>query len=77
MTDPIGGATPENGERPPQPPTPLIVGVKFREVGQVYDYDAGALPLRRGDRVIVQTERGNTLGTVVAAPRPIPTGDRE
>jgi len=63
-------------ERPPDqnraPATLSIVPVKFRHTGQVYEYDAGALPLRSGDRVLVQGERGNDLGTVVMAPRAVP-----
>jgi len=64
-------------DSPPPPPTISLVGVKFREVGQVYDFDAGTLPLRRGDRVMVQGDRGHTLGTVVAVRAvPVGAGDR-
>jgi cell fate regulator YaaT (PSP1 superfamily) len=65
-------------ERPPEQnrsaATVSVVAVKFRHTGQVYDFDAGALPLRHGDRVVVQAERGNDLGTVVVAPRAVPGG---
>ncbi len=44
---------------------PLVVGVRFRATGQVYDFDAGLLHLQRDDRVLVETERGPALGTVV------------
>jgi cell fate regulator YaaT (PSP1 superfamily) len=50
------------------------VDIQFRDTGRVYDYDAGSLPLRRGDRVIVQSERGTSLGTVVDGPRLVPAG---
>src|SRR5262247_3690828 len=53
-------------------PTVSIVTVKFRHTGEVYRYDAGSLPLRPGDRVIVQSERGGNLGTVTLAPQAIP-----
>jgi cell fate regulator YaaT (PSP1 superfamily) len=48
---------------------PLIVGVRFRPAGQIYDFDAGALQLQRDDRVLVETERGPTLATVAVPPR--------
>jgi cell fate regulator YaaT (PSP1 superfamily) len=50
-----------------------VVGVQFRPTGQIHEYDAGALPLRSGDRVVVQVNRGTTLGTVARAPRAVDT----
>lgn len=51
------------------PPThPLVVGVRLRAAGHVYDFDPGPLVLRRDDRVLVETEQGPTLGTVVMPP---------
>jgi cell fate regulator YaaT (PSP1 superfamily) len=47
---------------------PLVVGVRLRPGGPVYDFDPGALPLRHDDRVLVETERGPALGTVVTPP---------
>ena len=47
----------------------LAVGVRFRPNGKVYDFDPGPLVLTRDDRVLVETERGPALGTVVVAPR--------
>jgi cell fate regulator YaaT (PSP1 superfamily) len=64
-------APPESAEGTPQtPPNSTVVGVQFRAVGQVHQYDAGALPLRCGDRVVVQVNRGTSLATVATAPRP-------
>jgi cell fate regulator YaaT (PSP1 superfamily) len=50
----------------------LAVGVRFRPSGKVYDFDPGPLVLARDDRVLVETERGPALGTVVVAARPRP-----
>jgi cell fate regulator YaaT (PSP1 superfamily) len=55
---------------------PLIVGVRLRPAGQVYDFDPGPLILRREERVLVETERGPTLGTVVVPPTRRPTSRR-
>src|SRR5688572_27155942 len=51
------------------------VGVRFRPAGKIYDFDPGLLVLVRDDRVLVETERGPALGTVVVPARPR-TGQR-
>jgi cell fate regulator YaaT (PSP1 superfamily) len=51
----------------------LAVGVRFRPSGKVYEFDPGPLVLAREDRVLVETERGPALGTVVVPPRLRPT----
>jgi cell fate regulator YaaT (PSP1 superfamily) len=52
---------------------PVVVGIRFRAAGQIYDFDPGGLLLQRDDRVLVETERGPTLATVAVAPtrRPV------
>jgi len=49
-------------------PLALVVSVRLRPGGPVYDFDPGSLVLARDDRVLVETERGPSLGTVVAPP---------
>jgi cell fate regulator YaaT (PSP1 superfamily) len=45
---------------------PLIVGIRFAEVGKIYHFDASALPeIKVGDFAIVETTRGKQLGEVV------------
>ncbi len=46
-----------------------IVSVKFRTAGKQYDFLCDSLELAAQDQVIVETDRGQSLGTVVAAPR--------
>jgi len=48
--------------------SPRMVAVRLRDGGTVYDFDAGALALRPHDRVLVETDRGPTLGTVIGVP---------
>ena len=55
----------------PTPPSVTVVGVQFDANGGVHQYDAGTLPLRIGDRVLVQVARGTSMGTVAAAPHAI------
>jgi len=49
-----------------------IVKVQFHTAGKLYDFNAGNLELKPGDRVIVETERGRSIATVVVAPVEFP-----
>ncbi len=46
-----------------------IVSVKFRTAGKNYDFLCKNLELAPQDQVIVETDRGQSLGTVVSSPR--------
>lgn len=50
----------------------LIVSIRFRENGKVYDFAAGDLRPQVGAHVVVETARGVECGEVVAACREIP-----
>ena len=43
-----------------------VVSIQFHPAGKMYDFNAGTLDLKSGDRVVVETERGIGLGTVVS-----------
>jgi len=60
----MGEGSPEASE--------VAVGIRFRPSGKIYDFDPGLLTLERDDRVLVETERGPALGTVVVPPQPKP-----
>jgi cell fate regulator YaaT (PSP1 superfamily) len=49
-----------------------IVKIQFHTAGKLYDFNALNHDLREGDRVIVETERGRSIATVVVAPRELP-----
>lgn len=49
-----------------------LVGVSFHCAGKVFDFNALDLDLPIGTSVIVETERGRALGTVVKAPEITP-----
>ncbi len=59
-TDPFEGAS----------DTPKIVGISLRPTGHIYSYLAGSGDLRRGQRVLVDTEGGTRIGTVEVEPHP-------
>ena len=54
---------------------PRVVCVCFRRAGRAYQFDAGELDLRPGDRVVVRTARGLEIGTVRGGPEDIPTSE--
>ncbi|HEX7373033.1 MAG TPA: stage 0 sporulation family protein [Thermodesulfobacteriota bacterium] len=45
-----------------------VVGVKFRDLGRIYDHDSTGFTLKERDIVVVETERGPELGFVVRMP---------
>ena len=49
-----------------------ILGLKFRDYGQVYYFDSGPFVVNDGDRVIVNTDQGMSLGRVVLIKDPAP-----
>jgi cell fate regulator YaaT (PSP1 superfamily) len=52
---------------------PDVVGVRFRDVGKIYHFDAtGFEDLEPGEYVVVETSRGQEVGRVVLAPADVP-----
>ncbi len=49
-----------------------IVGVRFKEKGKTYTFDATDVDLNKGDKTIVNTENGLAIGVVVAEVMPLP-----
>ncbi len=45
-----------------------IVTIQFTKAGKMYDFDAGALELAKGDYLVVETERGVGVGQVIKPP---------
>lgn len=46
-----------------------IVKAQFHTAGKLYDFGAGELDLKPGDKIVVETERGRSIATVVTHPR--------
>ena len=51
------------------PAAKQLVGIQFRPTGSIHKFDAGRLAVSLGDQVVVQTEHGQRLGTVIVDPR--------
>lgn len=49
-----------------------IVGVRFKERGKVYSFDAGDISLKKDEKVIVNTENGLAIGSVATEIRKLP-----
>ena len=47
---------------------PKIVAVAFQTTGHLHNYLAGELALRRGDRVLVDADSGERIGTIIVEP---------
>jgi cell fate regulator YaaT (PSP1 superfamily) len=54
-----------------------IIGVRFKSCGKIYDFAVDGLQVRKGDTVVVESEFGLSIGSVVVGPRPGESDDRE
>jgi len=63
------GTSDDGSGSPPLEGRGYAAGVRFAPSGQVVEVDTGTLRLRRGDRVLVDGDRGPTVGTVTLPPR--------
>ena len=52
-----------------------VVGVRFKEVGKVYYFDPKGIPMKKGDRAIVETARGMECGEVAMENREVDDGN--
>ena len=55
----------------------VVIGVRFKEDGKTYDFDAGRLTLKKGAMVMVETVRGPECGEVVTDPRTVADSELE
>ncbi|MBN2654017.1 MAG: stage 0 sporulation family protein [Nitrospirae bacterium] len=44
---------------------PEVVGIRFRTCGKIYDFDPGSLDIKKGDRIVVESDFGLNIGVVV------------
>jgi len=54
-----------------------VIGIRFKSCGKIYDFEVNGIDVSRGDRVIVESEFGLSIGYVVVGPHHIenPTKD--
>ena len=46
---------------------PIVIGVKFNNNSKIYTFDAAGVECEEGDLVVVDTQKGNELGSVAKA----------
>jgi len=46
-----------------------IVGIQFKDYGKIHYFNSGHFVLKKGDRVVVETEQGQELGSVCLEPK--------
>jgi len=44
---------------------PEVVGIRFKRCGRIYEFEINGTEVRRGDLVIVESEFGLSIGTIV------------
>jgi cell fate regulator YaaT (PSP1 superfamily) len=54
-----------------------IIGVRFKSCGKIYDFAIDGLQVRKGDTVVVESEFGLSIGSVVVGPHARESSDRE
>ena len=53
----------------------IVVGVRFKEAGKVYNFDPTGLDFELGEKVVVETARGIECGEVAAEPADVPENE--
>jgi len=56
---------------------PDIVGIRFKSCGKIYEFDANDLALRKGDKVVIDSEFGLSIGAVVEPPHPLESSQKD
>jgi cell fate regulator YaaT (PSP1 superfamily) len=56
---------------------PDVVGIRFKSCGKVYDFLIDGLEVRKGDSVVVESDFGLSIGSVIVGPHPSERTDRE
>jgi cell fate regulator YaaT (PSP1 superfamily) len=56
---------------------PDVVGVRFKPCGKIYDFEVDGLEVRKGDLVVVESELGINLGTIIIEPRTADDSDKK
>ena len=53
----------------------IVVGVRFKEAGKVYNFDPIGLDFELGEKVVVETARGIECGEVAVEPTDVPESE--
>lgn len=56
---------------------PEIIGVRFKPCGKIYDFEADGVDVKEGDLVVVDSELGLNIGSVIIARHTVEDYERE
>jgi cell fate regulator YaaT (PSP1 superfamily) len=58
---------------------PDVIGIRFKDCGKIYDFEANGsgLEFKKGDLVIVESDLGLSIGSVIIGRRTVETSSRE
>jgi cell fate regulator YaaT (PSP1 superfamily) len=48
---------------------PSVIGIRFKNCGKIYDFEINGMEVAKGDRVIVESEFGMSIGQVIVGPK--------
>ena len=54
---------------------PIVVGVAFKAIGKIHQYDPGDLNIAEHDNVVVEAPHGSEFGFVKVGPRAVPDNE--
>ncbi len=54
-----------------------VIGIRFKSCGKIYDFEVDGLEVTKGDRVIVESEFGLSIGQVITGPASKEEPDKE
>ena len=58
---------------------PDVIGIRFKDCGKIYDFEANGsgAEFKKGDLVIVESDLGLSIGSVIIGRRTVETSSRE
>lgn len=56
---------------------PNVIGIRFKSCGKIYDFESNGLEVTKGDRVIVESEFGLSIGQVITGPVALDTPEKD
>jgi cell fate regulator YaaT (PSP1 superfamily) len=56
---------------------PNVIGIRFKSCGKIYNFEANGLEVTKGDRVIVESEFGLSIGQVITGPVSLDVPERD
>lgn len=65
----------KKAEENPSQPQKFVVGIQYRQAGKIYSFLTDDQTLARGDCVVVESEQGTSIGTVVLHPQLVSESD--